>query len=621
MKPKVALTVLFLLALTTVALAETFDLPQPRIVNGTLSSLYPTTGALLTPGNPAYASLTCSGTLIGCDTFLTAAHCVCEGDGPDCQPPHAPNPAQFVVFLQHAGFFAVSSVAVRSDYNFPVGDVAILKLATPVNGIAPTPLNDTMSPDPGTEGTIAGFGRSGGGGGNADYGLKRVGKVSTASCAPGQSDVTSVCWNFTSPVGPPGTDSNSCNGDSGGPLFVDFGNGDVVAGVTSGGDSATCLPTDHSYDANVFTYASWLQQQGGADLGNTTCGALPQVGDPGTVVTTATGILSTSVTQSTHSFSVEAGTDVLRVAMNAVDDGSDFDLYVQSGTPPTTATFACAAAGPNQFGFCEFANPAPGTWYVLVKRYSGSGTYQVTATTFGDRCASPGTEGLDCDDGNACTSGDVCSGGTCTGALANGASCNDGNLCTINDVCTDGLCAGVAMPEPTCRVPAVPHKSLFQLNEYGIDTKDRVLWKWRNGAVTPKSAFGDPLGVNGTRYALCVYDAAPSLIMTAAIPSGGNCDALHPRPCWKATSKGFNYSDKDLTPAGIQSLTLREGLTAGKSSIQIKGKGALLDVPAVPIAALPVTVQLKNSNGECWQSSHPAPVTTNTTRGFKSRSN
>ncbi len=55
---------------------EVVGTPAPRIVNGTLTSLYPSVGALLSPGDPHFATLLCSGTLIGCHTFLTAAHCM-----------------------------------------------------------------------------------------------------------------------------------------------------------------------------------------------------------------------------------------------------------------------------------------------------------------------------------------------------------------------------------------------------------------------------------------------------------------------------------------------------------------------------------------------------------------
>jgi Concanavalin A-like lectin/glucanases superfamily/Beta-propeller repeat len=81
----------------------------------------------------------------------------------------------------------------------------------------------------------------------------------------------------------------------------------------------------------------------------------------------------------------------------------------------------------------------------------------------------PKANGTACNDGNACTTADVCQNGTCTGTpktctasdqchdagtcdpttgvcsnppKANGTACNDGNACTTNDVCTAGVCGG-----------------------------------------------------------------------------------------------------------------------------------------------------------------------------------
>ncbi len=82
--------------------------------------------------------------------------------------------------------------------------------------------------------------------------------------------------------------------------------------------------------------------------------------------------------------------------------------------------------------------------------------------------------GTACNDGNACTTGDVCNGlgtcsgtpitcnggnqcqnnpGTCSGGVCsytnkvNGTVCNDGNACTTGDVCSNGICVG---PTSTC---------------------------------------------------------------------------------------------------------------------------------------------------------------------------
>jgi hypothetical protein len=108
----------------------------------------------------------CSGTLIGCQTFLTAAHCICTIpgvtalDGAQCNAsPAQLDPTRFLVFFQHAGSFRVAGVAVHPGY-IPdtASDLALLRLASPVEGIAPTAINTVAKPAFGTMATIAGFG-------------------------------------------------------------------------------------------------------------------------------------------------------------------------------------------------------------------------------------------------------------------------------------------------------------------------------------------------------------------------------------------------------------------------------------------------------------------------------
>ena len=167
---------------------------RPHIVNGVATQQFPSVGALLWGSDVDTASMICSGTLIGCQTFLTAGHCV-EDDL---------DPSSYFVYLQHAGLFAVTSVTLHRDYEFPVGDVAVLRLATPVTGIAPTRIDTVGTFGDGSPAIIAGFGNTGGG--NDDYGLKRAGAITIAACSTGISDTTSVCWNFDAPLGPAGTD-------------------------------------------------------------------------------------------------------------------------------------------------------------------------------------------------------------------------------------------------------------------------------------------------------------------------------------------------------------------------------------------------------------------------------
>lgn len=561
----------------------------PRIVNGLYTSDYPTVGALLSGSSVSAADLGCSGTMIGCSTFLTAAHCVCSGGGPDCQPgePGAPSATGYFVFLQHAGVFAVSSIAVPPDYDFPVADVAVITLASPVTGFRPTPIHVAGSPANGTPGTIVGFGRQGDF--VDDYGLKRVGNVTTAPCTTA-SNVTSVCWDFDNPVGPPGTDSNTCNGDSGGPLFVAGSCGATVAGITSGGTSGECTPTDSSYDANVFYYRSYIQGIAGADLSNVACGVLPQVGEAGTTVDGFVGMLSSGSPDATHSFAVGAGLAELRVTMNG-QSAADFDLYVRAGAPPTTATFDCKDDGLNQFADCVIANPAAGTWYLLAHRVTGAGVYQATATTFAVGPPGPGGGGP-CDDGNACTTADVCSATLCGGtAVADGTPCNDASVCTGSDACAAGACAGVATPLPGCTLPSAAKGAELAFKDAFDGRKDRAKLSWAKGDA-PSASLGDP--TVGTSYHVCVFDESggtPAVAFAATVPAGAG---------WSATGSGFKYRDKTGSAGGITGIGLKAS-SAGKARLKIDGKGSGLVMPGLPFAQ-DSTARFQISNGgACWQ--------------------
>jgi hypothetical protein len=384
--------------------------PQPRIVNGAFTAGFPSTGALLAGNNPATAYTSCSGTLIGCRTLLTAAHCVCSGVGADCQGASAPDPTQRLVFFQHLGFVGIESIAVHPAYDFPVADVAVVRLATPVDGLAASPLA-TSTPAFGTPATIVGFGRSGGS--FDDYGLKRVGDVTTTACPLGVSNETSVCWTFTGPG------ANTCNGDSGGPLFVAEGGSLAVAGVTSGGQSASCLPTDRSYDANVAHYADWITTAAAGDAVVGACGTLPPAGGFGTTVMAITDVFGLGTPERTHVFSVTGGVQEFRLTLNGIDDGvADFDLFVKRGAPPTISDWDCRANGSGTYGACIATAPADGRWYATVKRYAGHGPYQLTATTFGGDPAACGNDVWE--------SGEACDGTddqACPGRCSVGCTC------------------------------------------------------------------------------------------------------------------------------------------------------------------------------------------------------
>lgn len=71
-----------------------------RIVNGLPSRSHPAVGALVTATGPHAPGAWCTGTLVGCDKFLTAAHCIAKN----------PSPASYLVFFQELGFFKVKAI-------------------------------------------------------------------------------------------------------------------------------------------------------------------------------------------------------------------------------------------------------------------------------------------------------------------------------------------------------------------------------------------------------------------------------------------------------------------------------------------------------------------------------
>ena len=152
------------------------------------------------------------------------------------------------------------------------------------------------------------------------------------------------------------------------------------------------------------------------------------------------------------------------------------------------------------------------------------------------------------------------------------------------------VCASA--PLTSCRMPAVAHKASLKITG---GSAPKLAWKWTRGASTTIADFGDPTGT--TSWAFCVYGGA-QLLATAEVAAGGTCAG---KPCWIARSKGFRYADRFYSAAGIGRLDLQAGAT-GRAKIGLKGKGGQLDVPALPVMTLPVTAQLRNSDGVCWSS-------------------
>jgi cysteine-rich repeat protein len=234
-------------------------------------------------------------------------------------------------------------------------------------------------------------------------------------------------------------------------------------------------------------------------------------------------------------------------------------------------------------------------------------------------------DGTPCNDQSTCTVNDTCTSGVCSGDFnlcGNGAlnascgeECDDGNLAD-GDGC-DSSCryelACAPAPLSGCKQPVSPAQATFQIKDSFPNTKDKLSWTWKHGAITAKAEFGSP--DTSTSFLLCVYDNG-TLVSRARMPAGEICNNS---PCWRETPDGWKYKDSFGTPDGIRNLMLKQGLTPGKAFLLVRGKGTTLDTPTLPTTQA-VRVQLANSIGNCWEAVYSAPSSKNTDTQYKDKS-
>ncbi len=254
-----------------------------RIINGapapsSIPEYAATIGVHQRSGDQVSIDPFCSGTLIADDVVLTAAHCCDEAwSGQNFNPME---PEEVAVYFGdgpafqgnslNGEFFAVSEVQIHPNYSRTSlqNDICLLRLSVPNVNTTPIPALPSAigitNNDAGTLLDHVGFGYSDLA--KTQYGVKLQAEVPLA----GVGCVVSGCPN----AGTEGMisyeqDGNPyfgpCNGDSGGPAFIDRGGQTYVAGITSYGD-ANC--SVYGVSTNVSFYQSWIDAfVGGGDGG------------------------------------------------------------------------------------------------------------------------------------------------------------------------------------------------------------------------------------------------------------------------------------------------------------------------------------------------------------------
>jgi V8-like Glu-specific endopeptidase len=353
-----------------------------RIVNGIVSRGYPAVGALLGGNDPKQAGALCTGTLVGCNKFLTAAHCIAKN----------PDPKAYLVFFQDLGFFKITAIAWEPDkYRFPYFDLAMLTLETPAEGIEPMPINMSVKPLNNFVATIVGFGRTGGT--NYDYGIKREGTVKFSACPANLAKSRVLCWRYDADARSNRSAQNTCHADSGGGIFIRDDDGphrvEKLFGVVSGGtDNEYCKHKDLAYNVDVYEYRDWIKAAGEGRLTASVCG-VPLSQKASRAPLPLKVRLSSSHVSERFSLQIPEGTGELRFSMNAEDDSTGKNEFAFSASAPGASGqhVACADEGSGrQFAFCSIKKPIPGEWTISVNLKKGAGDIQVTALSVaGDR--------------------------------------------------------------------------------------------------------------------------------------------------------------------------------------------------------------------------------------------
>ncbi|MEU8815755.1 serine protease [Actinoplanes sp. NPDC048796] len=235
-------------AIASPAAAASAD-PAPSVVGGTRAAQgeFPFMVRL---------SMGCGGALYSPTLVLTAAHCVSRTG----------TNTSITATAGVVDLNSTSKITRKSNYVYRAPgytgsgkDWALIRLSSPITGLATLPIATTTAYDSGTF-TIAGWGAAGEGGSQQRYMLKAtVPFVSDTTCNSssmygGEIIATDeICAGYTSG----GVDT--CQGDSGGPMFRrDANNAWIQVGIVSWGDGCA-RPNKPGVYTQVSYFASAIR--------------------------------------------------------------------------------------------------------------------------------------------------------------------------------------------------------------------------------------------------------------------------------------------------------------------------------------------------------------------------
>jgi uncharacterized delta-60 repeat protein len=174
--------------------------------------------------------------------------------------------------------------------------------------------------------------------------------------------------------------------------------------------------------------------------------------------------------------------------------------------------------------------------------------------------------------GEACDGGDCCSP-ACTFEPDDTSCDDDGSACTA-DLCRAGTCTHVVPDEAGCFAATSSTFARVRNDVAG----DRLRWTWQSTAPVDRASFGDP--TDATDVTVCVVDGAGESerpLVELNVPAAGICNGT---ACWKATPRGFRFSDVAGVQGGVTVLRLVSGADGGRIKLKAKNVRGVSDLPA-----------------------------------------
>ncbi len=253
-----------LLTLSASALAG-----DAKIVGGTeAGSAWPEVAALLQGGEAV-----CTGVLIAPDVVLSAGHCGKRIDQVHLKAESLSGPGETLGVRE----------VVRYPQHYTTYDLEVLLLdressVTPATIAQDCVLDELVD---GASATIVGYGAVDKRGSEyVDELLHAQVQVTDPDCQATERG----CMEEVSPggeLGAGGDGTDTCYGDSGGPIFLNTGDGDFLVGITSRGwDDVTVDCGQGGIYVRPDAVLSWLEEAGGWDLAQPDCGSGGTAAEP-----------------------------------------------------------------------------------------------------------------------------------------------------------------------------------------------------------------------------------------------------------------------------------------------------------------------------------------------------